>query len=108
MKKESIFKDLKQSLNEALEDAQGKKELRTTILPAPPPNLTALEIKKMRESLGVSQSVFAKGLNVSVKTVQSWEQNLKKPSGASLKLLSLTSQKPDLIFGKLQTKAEIN
>lgn len=51
--------------------------------------LTAREIQRLREHEGVSQSVFARHLNVAVKLVGEWERGQKKPSGPSLKLLAL-------------------
>lgn len=47
------------------------------------------EIKKLRETLNVSQPVFARYLNTSVSTIQKWETGVKRPSGLSLKLLSV-------------------
>ena len=47
------------------------------------------KIKALREAAHVSQAVFAAILNTSVSTVQKWEIGEKKPSGPSLKLLSL-------------------
>ena len=60
----------------------------TTIEP-----LSAREILKLREKAGVSQSVFARYLNVKPKAVSEWERGEKKPSGPSLKLLSLVKAK---------------
>jgi putative transcriptional regulator len=51
--------------------------------------LSAREIQRMREREGVSQAVFAQYLNVRTKLVSEWERGEKKPSGPSLKLLSL-------------------
>ncbi len=45
------------------------------------------------------ESVFARYLNVSVKTVQSWEQGIGKPSGAALKLLTIAKARPEVLFG---------
>ena len=50
-------------------------------------------IKALRERAHVSQAVFAAVLNTSVSTVQKWEIGEKKPSGPSLKLLSLVERK---------------
>ncbi len=46
-------------------------------------------IKGLRETLHVSQSIFAKLLNTSVSTVQKWEVGDKRPNGPSLKLLNV-------------------
>lgn len=51
------------------------------------------QIKAIRTHAHVSQKVFAAILNTSVSTVQKWEIGDKKPSGPSLKLLSLIERK---------------
>ncbi|MFN7920214.1 MAG: DNA-binding transcriptional regulator [Bryobacteraceae bacterium] len=50
------------------------------------------EIKAIREREQVSQSVFATYLNVTGSLVSKWERGEKRPSGASLKLLSLVEK----------------
>lgn len=50
------------------------------------------EIKAIREREHVSQSVFANYLNVTSSLVSKWERGEKRPSGASLKLLSLVER----------------
>jgi putative transcriptional regulator len=51
------------------------------------------EIRQIRERENVSQSVFANYLNVSKGIISKWECGDKRPSGASLKLLSLVEKK---------------
>lgn len=58
-------------------------------VPAMPPQ----KIKALREGVNVSQAVFAAVLNTSLSTVQKWEAGDKRPSGPSLKLLSLIERK---------------
>ena len=41
------------------------------------------EIKKIRFGLDMSQKEFAKALGVSISTVESWEQDINKPSERS-------------------------
>jgi putative transcriptional regulator len=55
--------------------------------------LTPEEIKAIREKEHVSQTVFASYLNVTTSLVSKWERGEKRPSGASLKLLSLVEKK---------------
>lgn len=50
------------------------------------------EIRKIRERENVSQSVFANYLNVSKGIISKWECGEKRPSGTSLKLLSLVEK----------------
>jgi putative transcriptional regulator len=98
-KKNEFFESIKAGLSEAIEHAEGKrKDLRTTTLPRPPEQLTAKEIADVRAQLNVSQAVFARYLNISPKTVQSWEQGHGKPNGASLKLLSLARKNPKVLL----------
>lgn len=54
--------------------------------------LTPEEIKAIREREHVSQTVFANYLNVTSSLVSKWERGEKRPSGASLKLLSLVEK----------------
>lgn len=51
------------------------------------------KIKALREKARISQAVFAAVLNISISTIQKWEIGDKKPSGPSLKLLSLIERK---------------
>jgi putative transcriptional regulator len=55
--------------------------------------LSPKEIIALRRREGVSQGVFAHYLNVRPKLVSEWERGEKKPSGPSLKLLSLVKAK---------------
>jgi putative transcriptional regulator len=60
----------------------------TTVTPLSPRQIAAL---RRRER--VSQGVFAHCLNVRSKLVSEWERGEKKPSGPSLKLLSIVKAK---------------
>jgi putative transcriptional regulator len=55
--------------------------------------LSAREIQRLRKREGVSQSVFARQLNVAAKLVGEWERGQKKPSGPPLKPLALVQAK---------------
>jgi putative transcriptional regulator len=55
--------------------------------------LSARDIVAIRRRAGVSQSVFAQYLNVKPKLVSEWERGEKRPSGPSLKLLSIVKAK---------------
>ena len=50
------------------------------------------DIRAIRERENVSQTVFANFLNVTSSLVSKWERGEKRPSGASLKLLSLVEK----------------
>lgn len=86
-----FFDDLKEGLEEAIAYEKGKKTLRTRSiqLPNPPVRYKAKDIKKIRSKWQYSQGVFAVILNVSVKTVRSWESGERSPSHAALRLLEI-------------------
>jgi putative transcriptional regulator len=93
------FAELKLSLEQALQHSRGERhDLRTTVLPAPPKPMKKEEIVKLRQQLNLSQAVFASVLNVSVKTVQAWEQGLRQPSDAALKLLTIAKKHPEVLL----------
>ena len=94
-----FFEELKVSMIEGLEHARGdRSDLRVITLPRPPKKLSSTEIVKIRSRAKLSQSVFARYLNVSIKTVQAWEQGSRNPSDAALKLLSIARDNPQVIF----------
>lgn len=56
-------------------------------------DLSPRQIQALREEAGVSQSVFARVLNVRPGLISQWERGERRPSGPSLKLLSLIKAK---------------
>ncbi len=92
------FAQLEESLNQALQHARGERnDLRTTVLPAAPRPMKKSEIVKLRKQLNYSQAIFARALNVSVKTVQAWEQGRREPKDAALKLLTIARKYPEVL-----------
>lgn len=59
----------------------------------PVPKYDSKKIRALRDHLRLSQSVLAAVLNTSLSTVRKWEIGEKRPSGPSLKLLSLLDRK---------------
>ena len=96
-KSRSLFDRLKSSLEEAEKFAEGELTLKTFAVPSPPPTYTPERISRIRKSLHMSQGVFAHVLNVSPKTVQSWEQGLREPTQAAQRLLEVLEKKPEII-----------
>ncbi len=100
MKKDN-FSRLMESTNQALEHAQDKRtDLRTTVLPKPLAKMKGKEVAELRQQLKCSQNVFAHYMNVSVKTIRGWEQELSNPSGAALKLLTIAKKNPQILFNE--------
>jgi putative transcriptional regulator len=72
---------------------------REVVLPEPPAGVTPEEIVQLRTgTFRVSQHVFARMLNVSPKTVQGWEQGRSRPSGATLRLIRIAQDNPQVLM----------
>jgi len=96
--KDELFAELMESAQEALEHAQGKRDLKTAVLPAPPKPMYARDVRKLRSRLHASQAVFASCLNVSTKLVQAWEADRRTPEGAALRLMRIAERAPELLL----------
>ena len=70
----------------------------------PPPQYDPTRILSVRNDLNLSQSLLAAVLNVSDSTVQSWEQGVKRPEGAALRLLDLVETYPGIIERLISAK----
>src|SRR5581483_11261666 len=92
------FAELRLSVEQALQHARGERnDLRTTVLPVPPRPMKKQEIIKLRQALNYSQALFARALNVSLKTVQAWEAGAREPKDAALKLLTIAQAHPEVL-----------
>ncbi len=99
MTKRRVFEDLKLALADTLKYERGEQvDLRTTEIPAPAKRITPEQIKEIRLRLHASQAAFAKLMNVSANTVESWEQGVRRPRQAALKLLSIARKNPQVLL----------
>jgi putative transcriptional regulator len=101
----SVFEQIKEGLEDSISYSRGRLTLATVALPAPPPTPTPRQITELRLRLQMSQAVFAATLNVSKKTVQSWEQGRRVPSDVALRMLQVVDQNPDVARGLLRGTA---
>lgn len=53
-----------------------------------------VDVEEIRSKLGLSQAEFATITQVSIKTLQNWEQKRRAPSGAALSLLTIFKNHP--------------
>ena len=90
----SVYESIMTGLNEALDDAEGKKP----ILKRHKVTIYSSDIKKIRNSTGMSQKAFAGYMGVSDKTVEAWETGTNHPSGAASRLLSMLEMDTDLVL----------
>jgi len=99
---EAIGSTVTDMMNAGLKVSFTKKELDKLGVEIPKSKLTVTEIKNIRSHMQVSQSVFAKLLNVSTSSIRQWEQGQRKPSGSTIILLELLQKNPDLLNYRLK------
>ena len=83
----NLFEDLR----DGLEEIRDKPESLRQICFTPP------DIRKVRELFGMSQSQMAIFLNVSVRTLQNWEQGRRGPTGPARTLLRIMQEEPEAV-----------
>jgi putative transcriptional regulator len=102
--------EIKKAIGETVEDliASGiktsfsEKELKELGVKIPQVDINAHDIQTIREKIKLSQSVFAKLLNVSLSSVRQWEQGTRKPSGSTQVLLELLQTQPKILNYRLR------
>jgi putative transcriptional regulator len=99
-KRLSVADQIRKGLEEAILHAQGEITLKTTTFKTLdlPPVVGADDLTAIRLASGLSQAVFARVLNVTTKTVRSWEQGVRKPSQVALRLIQVFQQDPSSLL----------
>lgn len=86
----SLFDDLKQGLQEAIDYEKGQGEARVkTYMILPVKQYSGKEIREIRMKAGMTQGVFAAYMGVSPKTVEAWECGRTHPTGPVFRLLDI-------------------
>jgi putative transcriptional regulator len=99
MSKNNVYDSIMAGLNEAVDDAKSERPIlkRHKVTVEPVRVFEADEVKKIRNSTGMSQKIFASYMGVSDKTVEAWEAGTNHPSGAASRLLSMLEMDKELI-----------
>lgn len=66
-----------------------------------PEPYTPEKVKATRNALRVSQSLFARFIGVSVKTVRHWEQGLSSPNTMACRFMDEIRRDPEYYIGRL-------
>lgn len=96
--RKKMFERLKEGLEEGIAYERDEFELNSSTIeiPKPPREYGSNDIRQLRDKLEMSQAQFAKFLFVSRKTVQGWEQGLRRPTSSAARLLQFIEQ-PELL-----------
>jgi putative transcriptional regulator len=88
--KREMFEELLDSVREAGAILRGQKKPSRRIV------IGASAVRTIRERTELSQSEFARLIGVSVKTLQNWEQDRRRPAGPAAALLKIIAHEPQL------------
>ena len=91
----NIGLEILEGLREFKAYERGEIELKTHIIPTPDP-------RTAREKTGLSQPAFAALMGVSLRTLQSWEQGRRKPTGPASLLLQVATRHPEVLLNSLR------
>lgn len=95
----SLFEDLKEGLEEAIayEKGYGAGRVKTYMI-LPVKEYSGKEIRDIRTKAGMTQSVFASYMGVSIKTVEAWEGGRTHPTGPVFRLLDILSKSEEMEY----------
>ena len=100
--KKAVGETVQDMLNAGFETSFTEKELNSLGVTIPEVQLDTHQIKKIRENLNLSQTVFAKLLNVSPSSIRQWEQGKRKPTGSTRVLLDILKRSPQILNYRLR------
>jgi putative transcriptional regulator len=92
-KKESVGASIIRGMEEALAHHRGEIKLRTTTYTVPGP----IDVRAVRERLGLSQNQFAARYGFSPRTLQQWEQGRSKPDSVARAYLTVIDHDPKTV-----------
>lgn len=87
----NAFESIQQGLLEAIEFAQGETS-KSVVHKIP-----GVDVKGLRQKLGMNQMELASLFGISLSTVQHWERGVRKPQGPALVLLNVLSKEPEAV-----------
>ncbi len=82
-----------QSARQALKYATGEADGTSYGVHIP----STLDVKSIRQKIGMSQQEFAGYFGVSKRTIQEWEQGRRHPSGAARAFLLVIDREPEAV-----------
>ena len=91
-----LFEELIEGVREAGKIKRNEKRASRVFQYSP------LNVKKIRENLGLSQQEFSNLALVNIKTLQNWEQGRRQPQGPALALLTILKNNPKQAIRSLQ------
>jgi putative transcriptional regulator len=95
--KKAISESVQDLISAGLGTSFTERELQELGVKIPDVRIDPDKIKLIRHKTHVSQSVFAKLLNVSPSSIRQWEQGKRKPTGSTKVLLEVLDKEPHVL-----------
>lgn len=90
------FDDIKKGLDQAIKHASGKGRAAKIHKPK------AVNVRGVRQEIGMSQPEFAATFGISLGTLRHWERGDRTPHGPALILLTVIKQNPKAVLKALR------
>jgi putative transcriptional regulator len=88
-----FYDELAEGLGEAIAFAKGENTgARVHVIEVP-----VIDVAKIREQTGLSQSQFAKSIGVAKGTLLNWEHGRRHPTGPAQVLLAMIARRPSVV-----------
>lgn len=100
--KKAIGNTVQDLLKRGIKTSFTEIELRELGVEIPEIEIEAKDIQKIRKRIKLSQSVFAKVLNVSPSSIRQWEQGKRTPTGSTKVLLELLRRDPNILNYRIE------
>ena len=88
----TAFESIKKGLTEAIDYTEGKSIKANVYRPK------KVNVKEIRNDIGMTQIEFASTFGISLGTLRHWERGDRKPHGPALVLLNLVKREPKTIL----------
>ena len=89
------FTEISEGIKDAASHAKGEKSGVVEHVPE------TLNVKAIREKMGMSQQSFCATFGISLGTLRHWEQGLRTPHGAARVLLKVVAQNPQAVINAI-------
>lgn len=90
-----VFESIKQGLKEAIDFSNGNNIGAKVFQPS------EIDVKRLRQKIGMTQVEFAAMFGISVGTLRHWERGDRTARGPALVLLNLVKKDPETILNVL-------
>ena len=95
-KNKNQLASIKQGLIEAIEHAAGRKSQAVVHPPR------TIDVKAIREQIGMTQMAFAAAFGISLSTLRHWERGDRTPRGPARVLLHVAAREPQAVLRALE------